>query len=202
MLKMTVNDVDANLTNGGGEKGYSARFLPGPGSSATLPEGHIRPYPAPPARILWKGLHFLPLPRVICDPTWPQCKESYGFSLFKGYHGFKIFQSLGFLRGAPTPLGRRPSPPCKGRLHATLGRKSAGGCSMVQQLRFTPACCCIMLVNMKIKIHVGSNLLTFLTRDLVWDSYLLVFFCTAHTTVKEDMSAIYVQLATKKTFVP
>ena len=57
----------------------------GPGSAATLPQGQLRPYPCQgsaatlPTRILWKGQRFLPLPRVSCDPTWPQCKESYRF---------------------------------------------------------------------------------------------------------------------------
>ena len=65
----------------------------GPGSAATLPQGQLRPYPCQgsaatlPTRILWKGQRFLPLSRVSCDPTWPQCKESYRFS-----HCFEVIQ--------------------------------------------------------------------------------------------------------------
>ena len=68
----------------------------GTGSAATLPQGQLRPYPCQgsaatlPTKILWKGQRFLPLPGVSCDPTWPQCKESYRF-----LHYFKVWRFYG-----------------------------------------------------------------------------------------------------------
>ena len=68
----------------------------GPGSAATLPGGQLRPYPCQgsaatlPTRILSKGQRFLPIPGVSCDPTWPQCNESYRFS-----HYFKVWRFYG-----------------------------------------------------------------------------------------------------------
>ena len=66
-------------------------FSRGPGSAVTLPEGQLRPYPCQgsaatlPTRILWKGQRFLTIPGVSCDPTSPQCTESYRF-----LHYFKL----------------------------------------------------------------------------------------------------------------
>ena len=102
-------------------KSTEGRSQKGPGPAATLPRGHVRPYPCQgscatlPTRILWKGQRFLPIPGVMCDPTWPQRKEAYRF-----LHFSKPPIRFRLLRGARTPLGR-PRGVRAPRLRRSLG---------------------------------------------------------------------------------